>query len=261
MDIYAEPPYSTVPVFREDDTHIGVAAIQRTLIKIGAVLAEDGKFGADTKQALVNYQRNRGLVADGIAGPATQHRFADGWIAKAREDWPLPERILDGQIEGESSWLIAAVGWASPGGVDCGFTQRRVLGPPWDSSAIARAFDSSYQIRLSARTLRERYERLRDAVGVTQPKALAYIPSRDERAWRLALLYHNYPAAAEALGSSPKPSSYWTTPQSWVLNHGYKFPDGALVRTPMEWSQHYALSAPQHDDPGSVARYVKGWSV
>lgn len=261
MSIYAEPPQTTKSSFKEGDTHVGVASIQRTLIQIGATLVEDGTYGSDTKQAVLNYQRNRGLLADGIAGPATQHRMANGWITNALADWLLPERILDGQIEGESGWLIAAVGWATAGGVDCGFMQRRVLGPPWDEAQLTRAFDSKYQIRLSARTLRERYERFVTAPGVTAPKLLAYIPSKDERAWRLALLYHNYPAAADTFGSTPQPSTYWTTPQTWVTNHGYKFPDGAPVRTPFEWCAHYALSAPSHDDPGSVARYVTDWSV
>jgi len=51
----------------------------------------DGRFGADTLRALMEFQRSTGLVVDGICGPSTIDAldrvggFADGSVATARE--------------------------------------------------------------------------------------------------------------------------------------------------------------------------------
>ena len=42
----------------------------------GQVMGIDGSFGPQTKTALVNFQRGYGLVADGIAGPATYSKIS-----------------------------------------------------------------------------------------------------------------------------------------------------------------------------------------
>jgi peptidoglycan hydrolase-like protein with peptidoglycan-binding domain len=38
-------------------------------------VTSDGDFGKNTEEALKTWQRNNGLVADGIAGPVTQEKL------------------------------------------------------------------------------------------------------------------------------------------------------------------------------------------
>ena len=48
-----------------------VKLLQTILNFHGAALAVDSSFGSATEKALLEFQKNRGLAVDGIAGPAT----------------------------------------------------------------------------------------------------------------------------------------------------------------------------------------------
>lgn len=48
-----------------------VREAQCILNRTGARIAVDGSFGPATRMAVINFQRSRGLVADGIVGPKT----------------------------------------------------------------------------------------------------------------------------------------------------------------------------------------------
>ena len=53
-------------------TGSSVSALQEKLNQNGYDLAVDGVFGAETRKAVKDYQKKKGLQVDGIAGPATQ---------------------------------------------------------------------------------------------------------------------------------------------------------------------------------------------
>jgi N-acetylmuramoyl-L-alanine amidase len=62
------PLFATMPMLRGDD----VAELQRRLSCLGFDGGRlDGIFGVRTERALVDFQRNAGLVTDAICGPAT----------------------------------------------------------------------------------------------------------------------------------------------------------------------------------------------
>lgn len=61
---YKWPQYGCKPAGR-------VRKIQIMLNSFGSKLSTDGWFGAGTKEALIKFQKSKGLTADGIAGPAT----------------------------------------------------------------------------------------------------------------------------------------------------------------------------------------------
>lgn len=56
---------------REGSTGADVTAWQTLLVAAGAKLIPDGAFGPATKQATVDWQRSKGLVADGVVGPVS----------------------------------------------------------------------------------------------------------------------------------------------------------------------------------------------
>jgi hypothetical protein len=240
-------PYS----IRKDDTGIRPWALQRGLNGVGWDLLEDAVFGDETEFAVKAWQGNHDLVADGLFGAVSSAALAKQFD---NMQTGLPVGLVRGQMETESGNWIAAVNWSVPGGVDCGYTQRRVYASDFENQdVLRRAFDSSYQIGLLATRLKERKAvyRVRAAVQT------------DEFAWRLASLYHNYPTAADTISKVGYGglSSYWTTPQTWVQNIGAKWPDGLLVDTPLGWSKYYALGAPGRNWPGATTKYVNDWTI
>ncbi len=46
--------------------------LQWNLSALGFTVAQDGEFGSETRQAVINFQYTWGLTTDGIAGPITQ---------------------------------------------------------------------------------------------------------------------------------------------------------------------------------------------
>lgn len=220
-------------------------------------LLTDSDFGPTTEENVKEFQRREGLFVDGVFGPRTSSALVDDIRERVEKKIDLPKRLLEGQIERESGNWILAQNRAVSGGIDCGYTQRRVYDKDYGNwSVVSRAFSPKYQINLSARQLRERHDAFVVRPGVTNPTVLSYIPSELERAWRLALLNHNWPYAAARLADGGTLSDRTA---SWA--GGAKFKDGTSVVTYMDWAKFYALGAPEHNHPGLVAEYVVDWKV
>ncbi len=223
--------------------------MQRAFNSFGsyAKLAEDGEFGPGTETVVKNYQANQKLVADGVAGPATQAKMVKSCLRRIGYD-DLPEGLVEGIVEAESGGYIAAVNWSSPGGVDCGFTQRRVYDNPYSSGDIEKAFDSLAQIKLLVTELRTRYGRFRN---------FSYVQGRQddvEYGWRLAALAHNWPYGADRLAAGNPLSDRAAT---WVPQ-GTKFPNGNVVNTYAEWAKFYAMGSKANQWPGAVTKLAYG---
>lgn len=65
---------------RRGDCGDGVVFLQERLTLLGFPAAADGRFGAGTETAVKNFQTSRGLVADGVVGPATWEKLVEGGI-------------------------------------------------------------------------------------------------------------------------------------------------------------------------------------
>lgn len=238
---------------------IAAFAIQSALNKAGIKpkLVLDFDFGEKTEDNVRRFQSRENLITDGIFGPGTSLAMANFIQEKVERKVILPWRLLKGQIERESGNLILAQNRSVAGGIDCGYTQRRVYERDYNNwEVVSRAFDSFYQIKLSANQLRERHDSFLTKVGVTNPTALKYIKSRHERAWRLALLNHNWPYGATRLADG-----YYLSDRTASWAGGSKFKDGTPVITYMDWAKFYALGAPEHNHPGLVAEYVVDWKI
>jgi peptidoglycan hydrolase-like protein with peptidoglycan-binding domain len=278
MGRWTIPTESAQKVLREGSSGVAVWSLQRALNAVGfSLVTTDGSFGPATKDSVLRFQEHvkantdPAFATDGIAGNGTQKQIAKQIIGRVEGIEHSAPGLLDGFAEGEGAWWLDAVNSSIAGGTDCGLFQRRVYQPDYGNDAvIERAFDTSYQADLLAKslvTLRSVYlPRLgtNDHYGSLEPR---------EKAWRLAALYHNYPTAAERLSLTPIAAldSYWSTRQQWVvdgmtwidkdgLKHRVTFPDGKTVDTPLDWCALYSgVLGLYHGSRGSVTRYVSVW--
>lgn len=209
MSIWSSPPTATKSVFRRGDVHLGVYSIQTALNRIGGTpLVEDGSFGVATEARVKNYQIAVGFTGkdvDGVVGQATQAKLAHSCIIRTPSGSALPHGLLEGLIKLESGNYIAAVNARVAGGVDYGFTQRRVYGPPFDPVAVQAAAKPVTQVNLAAAELDDNHDRY--MVGMN--------PACPFNAWELAVLHHNWPWAADTYhryGHLPDPTKIAT----WV---------------------------------------------
>ena len=76
---------------QQGDSGPDVTALQNALTKAGfSPGASDGNFGPGTAQAVIGFQKSKGLSADGVAGPQTQ--AALGMLDAAASPLPLEIR-------------------------------------------------------------------------------------------------------------------------------------------------------------------------
>lgn len=88
------------PILKQGSTGPAVVELQTLLAKAGfSPGAADGDFGARTKAAVIDFQRARGLAADGIVGPAT-------WAA-LKAPAPGPVSGLRAKIVAEAQWGLS----------------------------------------------------------------------------------------------------------------------------------------------------------
>ena len=74
-------PTPTRPTLRKGSSGEYVTWLQTKLIQLGYDLAPygaDGKFGSKTEEAVKQFQRDRGLTADGVVGPKTYAALDEG---------------------------------------------------------------------------------------------------------------------------------------------------------------------------------------
>lgn len=248
MDI----PRSTDYTLRRGDQSVAVWALQRVMNKLGIPTSEDGDFGKQTEANAKALQIKLRVASDGVVGGGTQQALAHYLCDRQERADDLPENLLLSSILYESGGYLGAVNWSVAGGVDCGMTQRRVYDSSKTDATIKRAFDASYQVGLSGSSARELHD-----IFLARPGVFTH-----EGAYRVATLNHNYPSLADRISrvGIKSLSAYYTSPQTWVVVNDLHFPDGAPIRTPLEWGQRYALGNKEHNEPGQAVKLVTSWS-
>lgn len=106
-----EPSLSTLS--KMGSTGSEVSSIQRRLKEWGYYKGSvDGVYGSSTKNAVIKFQKNNGLKADGIAGPATLAAIGlpSGSSSSSSSNLNLLARLINGEARGESYEGQVAVG-------------------------------------------------------------------------------------------------------------------------------------------------------
>ncbi len=209
-------------------------------------LATDGIFGPITEAAVKAIQKTLGITVDGIAGPQTQSTLC---IYQCNQPIIVPKGLMKGICLGESGGIIPCTSPVYPNAT-------RDYGPLQDNlpvtsneETLARAFDPAVQVRAVSASLKAAHDLYLPMVGVK---------GSQEQAWRLAVLYYNWPAAAMALARGE--GSTWTyiesgtgvkrkltDPAPWI--EAYGIPN---VTTGLQWCAYYIASK---------SAYVTSWSV
>jgi hypothetical protein len=78
------------PTLQEGSSGQAVVTLQNDLDQLGYNLSQDGQFGPLTRAAVVSFQRNHGLVPDGIVGPLTWAAINAALPAQLPSGSPVP---------------------------------------------------------------------------------------------------------------------------------------------------------------------------
>ena len=121
-------------------------------------LKADGIFGPETAAAVLLFQKNRKLMADGIAGIGTQAKLSSVLGRKFREGWDLPNGIPYGHIEKESGCLFGNHPPRYPNGsYDCGLVQRNTA-----YATKVSAFDAPASLMVLCEKIRTNWQKYRE---------------------------------------------------------------------------------------------------
>ncbi len=77
MQVQANAATISLPVLQVDASGEAVRLLQKLLILAGNKISFDAHFGADTKNAVINFQKKNSLTTDGIVGQNTWHPLID----------------------------------------------------------------------------------------------------------------------------------------------------------------------------------------
>lgn len=215
---------------RKGNKGTDIAALQLNLE--GLVI--DGDFGVLTEGAVRAFQKHAEINVDGIAGPATQRNVVIKGSQGAATAHRLPPGLLLSIAYSESGCILAAYSeHPSDSGFDLGAYQDSI-GPGQGSQTRYRnAFSVTYMAENTGLKVRRAHDRY----------AMAPAVKSDRRAWELAVLLHNWPAAADNLAFlgriyKSKPDN---VPETWIEQAS-----GGRLHTAREWVAHYIENATQY---------------
>jgi peptidoglycan hydrolase-like protein with peptidoglycan-binding domain len=209
-----------------------------------AGLVEDGIFGPRTKTAVINLQAALKITQDGICGVETQAVLCRREAARA-EAQRVPTGLIRGLTEGESGNIVPATSVRYPdGSFDTGPDQKHLLNPT--QAEEREAYNVGLEDSRIANETKAAYQSYFGKKGATTTK----------EAWRLAILLHNWPAAAEQIALGHKDTWVYTSrglqytlddPAPWVKEIGV-----FGIVTGWQWAQYYI---------NSKTIYITSWTV
>lgn len=235
-------------VFKEGMKGWDVAVLQANLPS----LVVDGRFGPNTTFKVKEYQRAHNLEVDGIAGIRTQQSIALVNSNGAQNKYRTPGGLLRGLMEGESGFQLAATTHLYPNGSrDVGVYQENLSSAELSAESTARdSFVVAHAAERSAHDLRQTKDIFSKLPGGYS----------DEKAWRYAVLNHNWPAAAAKFAAGTIDSWVYMAKDLNGITREYQMSDQADwikaigvngVSTGYQWADFYV---------DSKVVYVRSWT-
>ena len=164
-----------------------VRQIQKKLKQLGYYKGNiDGLYGSDTKKAVISFQKNCGLTADGIAGPKTllylglTSSSSSGSFSS--NEIYLLAKVIEAEARGESYTGQVAVGAVILNRVDHASFPDSVSGVVYQSGAFDCVYDSNWSVEPSATSKKA----ANDAINGWDPTGGAiyyYNPSKTSNQW------------------------------------------------------------------------------
>ena len=223
-----QPSSSYRYVLKRGMSGADVAALQINLVAYGVLSgAADGAFGPMTELAAKNFQERSHLTPDGLVGLLTQRALCLALSQDAVKQYRLPDGLLTGIMANESGFAVGAYASHGDGGFDLGPYQMSF--PPMVRTQAN--YVKAYNVKLMSVEAGKKFRTAKDSFRKA-PKV-----STDKRAWELAILSHNWPAAADNLanlGSINRDASQDDQSQNWILAAS-----GGAMSTPRQWVDHY----------------------
>ena len=222
---------------KKGDVGNDVAVIQ---LNLGVTV--DGNFGPKTHKAAVAWQEKYGLdPVDGIVGPDTQQSILVEKSAAAAKAHNLPSGILKSIAFNESGWILAAAGrHAGDAGWDVG-AYMRASGANFPTPNSTRNY---FNVEKSAEWTANHLAQTKANLGV--PVNSQYLEeigdgNKEEFAWQLAILAHNWPYAADKIakrGHIYDDPHRDDLPENWII-----VASGGRLSTPRQWVTSYIAKA------------------
>lgn len=165
-----------------------VRQIQTKLKQLGYYKGSiDGIFGSNTKKAVIAFQKNCGLTADGIAGPKTLLYLGLGSSSGSSggfssNDTYLLAKVIEAEARGESYTGQVAVGAVILNRVDHSSFPDSISGVVYQSGAFDCVYDSNWAVEPSSTSRKA----AQDAINGWDPTGGAiyyYNPSKTSNQW------------------------------------------------------------------------------
>lgn len=114
---------ASAAAFRNGDQGDEVAQIQKALAGLGYEVSIDGDFGPATKEAVIAFQKSKGLEVDGMVGDTTYRALVGRDMPEvSRGSATLVRRIAQTSVQ--YMGVPYVFGGTTPGGFDCsGYTR------------------------------------------------------------------------------------------------------------------------------------------
>jgi hypothetical protein len=212
------------------------------VLQLNLDLTVDGDFGDKTFEAVKSWQEKYNLdPVDGIAGPDTQRSIVVQLSRPATRLHNLPAGILKSIVSNESGFILAAAGpHSGDSGWDVGAFMRSSGATPPNTNQT-RSF---FNVKKSAEWTANHLATTKSELGVpVDSRYLSEIGkgNKEEFAWMLAILAHNWPYAADNIarwGHIFVDADDDDFPANWIV-----IASGGRLSTPRQWVTSYIEKA------------------
>lgn len=180
---------SITTLSKQGSTGEEVRKIQRKLKELGYLTGSvDGIYGSKTKKAVISFQKNCGIAADGICGPTTllylglSSSSSSGSAGQSSSDVWLLAKLIAAEARGESYTGQVAVGAVVLNRVDHPSFPDSIAGVIYQAGAFSCVNDSNWNVSPNATSQKA----ARDAINGWDPSGGAiyyYNPRTATNGW------------------------------------------------------------------------------